>query len=105
MTNLPWIRLDVELLYIYWSRVNKTENGENEVFEGENKEDITVVLDVGDVGVDLGLAGGDIEELGLDLGVNWDLRQQLISNVRAVYKVGLSWHMSAWGSEMPQQSA
>ena len=52
--------------------------------------DITVVLDVGDDGDVLGLAGGDIEELGLDLGVNWDLRQQLISNIRALYKIGLS---------------
>ena len=52
--------------------------------------DITVVLDVGDDGDVLGLARGNIEELGLDLGVNWDLRQQLTIKLRAVYKIGLS---------------
>ena len=50
-------------------RVNKTENGENEVFEGKIEKDITVVLDVGDVMDVLGLGGGVVEELRLNLGV------------------------------------
>ena len=64
-----------------FTRVNKTENGDNEVIEGENIEDITVVLDVGDVGDVLDLGGGDVRELG----VSWDLRQQLITNISALY--------------------
>ena len=43
--------------------------GENEVIERENRKDITVVLDVGDVGDVLGLGGGIIGEPGLNLGV------------------------------------
>ena len=45
---------------------------------------------MGDTGVVLGLGGGDIGEHGHNLGVRWDLRQQLRDNIRAVYKVGLS---------------
>ena len=45
---------------------------------------------MGDVGDVPGLGGGDIGELGLDLGVSRDLRQQLNSNIRAVYKYRLS---------------
>ena len=37
----------------------------------------------------------------LILGVKWDLRQQLITNISALYKVGMSRLKSAWGSEMP----
>ena len=43
--------------------------GENEVIERENRKDITVVLDVGDIGDVLGLGGGINGEPGLNLGV------------------------------------
>ena len=43
--------------------------GDNEVIERENRKDITVVLDVGDVTDVLGLGGGVVEELRLNLGV------------------------------------
>ena len=70
MTNLPWIRLDVELLYVYLDKLTKLKDSKNEVFEGENKEDLTVVLDVGDDGLVLGLGGGVVGELKLNLGVD-----------------------------------
>ena len=43
--------------------------GENEVIEGKKDKDITVVLDVGDVGDVLDLGGGDVRELRLNVGV------------------------------------
>ena len=49
--------------------LTKLKCGENEVFEGKIAKDITVVLDVGDDGVVLGLSGGVHGELGLNLGV------------------------------------
>ena len=70
MVNLPWIRLDVELLYVYLDKLTKLKDSKNEVFEGENKEDLTVVLDVGDDGLVLGLGGGVVGELKLNLGVD-----------------------------------
>ena len=69
-------------------RVNKTENGENQVFEGKIEKDITVVLDVGDVTDVLGLGGGVVEELRLNLGVGQDLRQQLIDKSELCLKLG-----------------
>ena len=54
--------------------------------KGKIDKDITVVLDVGDVGDVLDLGGGDVRELG----VSWDLRQQLIDNIRALSKLKLS---------------
>ena len=73
---------------------------ENEGFKDDKW--LTVVRDEGEA--ELGLVGGYLGVVWHDFGVGMDLRQQLISNIRALYKIGLSWHMSAWGSEMPQQS-
>ena len=50
--------------------LTKLKDSKNEVFEGENKEDLTVVLDVGDDGLVLGLGGGVVGELKLNLGVD-----------------------------------
>ena len=45
---------------------------------------------MGVVGVDdNGLVGGDLGVITLDLGVSWDLRQQLIHNIRAGSKVSV----------------
>ncbi len=78
--------------------------GKIEVFEGVKEDNkLTVVREEGDA--ELGLVGGVLGVLWLDFGVGMDLRRQLSDNFRAVFKVGLSWHKSAWGSEMPLQFA
>ena len=51
-------------------KLTKLKDSKNEVFEGEHKEDLTVVLDVGDDGLVLGLGGGVVGELKLNLGVD-----------------------------------
>ena len=63
--------------------------GKIEVFEGV-KDELTVVQVVGDVGVVDGLGGGVLGEHELGFGVELDLRQQLINNIRAASKVSLS---------------
>ena len=45
---------------------------------------------MGDAKDVLGLGGGIVGELRLDLGVGLDLRQQLSTNIRAVYIIGIS---------------
>ena len=45
---------------------------------------------MGDAKDVLGLGGGVVRELRLDLGVGLDLRQQLSTNIRAVYIIGIS---------------
>ena len=64
---------------------------EIETYEGgKDVKELTVVEDVGVVGVDdNGLVGGDLGVITLDLGVSWDLRQQLIHNIRAGSKVSV----------------
>ena len=53
-------------------------------------KELTVVQVVGVVGVDdNGLVGGVLGVVTLDLGMSWDLRQQLIHNIRACSKVRL----------------
>jgi len=52
---------------------------------------------------ELGLVGGVLTGHELIIGVGVDLRQQLINNIRAVPKDGLSRPNFAWGSEMPLQ--
>ena len=76
---------------------------EIETYEGgEDIKELTVVEDVGVVGVDgSGLSGGVLGVVTLDLGVSWDLRQQLIHNIRAGSKVSV-WNLTcSMGSEMP----
>ena len=55
---------------------------------GKDIKELTVVQVVGVVGVDdNGLVGGVLGVVTLDLGMSWDLRQQLIHNIRACSKV------------------
>ena len=63
--------------------------GRIEVFEGV-KDELTVVQVVGDAGVVDGRGGGVLGEHKLGFGVEFDLRQQLINNIRAASKVSLS---------------
>ena len=76
-----------------------------ETFEGGGGKDIkelTVVQVVGVVGVDdNGLIGGNLGVVTLDLGVSWDLRQQLIHHIRAGLKVSVWILTCSMGSEMP----
>ena len=69
---------------------------------GKDIKELTVVQVVGVVGVDdNGLVGGDLGVVTLDLGVSWDLRQQLIHNIRAGSKVSVLNLTCSMGSEMP----
>ena len=65
-------------------KLTKLKDSKNEVFEGENKEDLTVVLDVGDDGLVLGLGGGVVGELRLNFGGHGS---QTTDNIIAVYKI------------------
>ena len=99
--NLPWIRLDVELLYIYSMRLTKLKRWWKWGIWGENRK-------------------GHYRSPGCGrrYGCPWPRRRRCWGTkaqswcglgsqtatdrqIRAVSKVGLSWHMSAWGSEMP----
>ena len=63
--------------------------GKIEELEGvHDDKKLTVVWDEGDA--ENSLSGGVLIRHKLILGVGKDLRQQLISNIRAVLKVGLS---------------
>ena len=83
------LRLVVELLYVYLNKVNELKMGKIEVFEGViDDNELTVVRVEGDA--ELGLVGGVLTGHELILGVGEDLRQQLIDNIRADSKDGLS---------------
>ena len=64
-------------------------------------QELTVVQGVGVVGAgDIGLVGGELGVLTLDLCVSQDLRKQLTDNIRAGSKVKLSLQEVGMGSEM-----
>ena len=74
---------------------------EIETYEGgKDIKELTVVEDVGVVGVDgSGLNGGVLGVV--TLGCELDLRKQLIHNIRACSKVSV-WNLTcSMGSEMP----
>ena len=66
-------------------QVNKLKMGKIEEIEGvTDQNELTVVLDVGDVGDVLGLGGGVVGELRLNFGGHGS---QTTDNIRAVYKI------------------
>ena len=63
---------------------------------------LTVVRVVGESSVDnIGLVGGELGDVTLDLGVNWDLRQHLRTISGLLLKLGKAYRKLEWGSEMP----